>query len=145
MHSHRKYLYGTLLLALCVPALPQGLDPAMLLNPPADAWPGYHGDYSGRRHTSLKQITPENVARLGLSWAFQTGQNNAIKCSPILIDGVLYITVPDNVWAVDARSGHQIWHYAYPANKGFHIGSRGVSIYGQWLYFMTPDAYLICL
>ena len=84
------------------------LDPAALLHPPADSWPGYHGDYSGRRHTPLVQITPANVQNLGLAWAFQTGQNNAIKCSPLMVNGILYITVPDNVWAVDARSGHQI-------------------------------------
>lgn len=126
-------------------SLAAGTTPEMLLNPPADSWPGYHGDFSGRRHSPLTQITPANVKNLGLSWAFQTGQNNAIKCSPILVDGVLYISVPDNVWAVDARSGHQLWHYAYKENKGFHIGSRGVSMYGEWLYFMTPDAHLICL
>ena len=80
---------------------------------------------------------------MGLAWAYQTGQVGQFKCSPLLVDGVLYITVPDNVWAVDARSGHQIWHYAYPPNKGFHIGSRGVSMYKDWLFFMTPDAHLI--
>jgi alcohol dehydrogenase (cytochrome c) len=123
----------------------QDLDPAALINPPADSWPGYHGDYSGRRHTSLTRITPLNVRNLGLAWAFQTGQTNAIKCSPLMVNGILYITVPDNVWAVDARSGHQIWHYTYPPNKGFHIGSRGVAMYKNWLYFMTPDAHLLSL
>lgn len=132
-------------LTLSFAAFGQDLDPAALLNPPADSWPGYHGDYSGRRHTRLTQITPANVGNLGLAWAFQTGQNNAIKCSPLLVNGVLYITVPDNVWAVDARSGHQIWHYTYPPNKGFHIGSRGVAMYKNWLYFMTPDAHLLSL
>jgi alcohol dehydrogenase (cytochrome c) len=126
-------------------AIAQGVDPTMLLNPPADSWPAYHGDYSGRRHSALTAITPENVAQLGLAWAFQTGQVQQIKCSPLLVDGILYITVTDNVWAVDARSGHQLWHYAYPPNKGFHIGSRGVSMYKDWLYFMTPDSHLICL
>src|ERR1700752_2968744 len=104
----------------------QGPPPHILRNPTSDAWPAYHGDYSGRRHSALTQITPENAHTLGLSWAFQTGQNQALKCSPLLVDGVLYITTPDNVWAVDARSGHQIWHYGYPKNDGFHIGSRGV-------------------
>jgi len=130
---------------LCGTLAAQGVNPDLLLHPPADSWPGYHGDYSGQRHTTLKQITPQNVDALGLAWAFQTGQNAALKCSPLLVDGVLYITVPDHVWAVDARSGHQIWHYTYPANKGFHIGSRGVSMYKDWLYFMTPDAHLISL
>jgi alcohol dehydrogenase (cytochrome c) len=123
----------------------QGVDPAMLLKPPADSWPAYHGDYSGQRHSALTQITQENVAQMGLAWAFQSGQQQQIKCSPLLVDGVLYITVTDNVWAVDARSGHQLWHYTAPVNKGFKIGSRGVSMYKDWLYFMTPDAHLICL
>ena len=132
-------------LALSVSALAQGLDPAMLLHPPADSWPGYHGDYSGRRHSSLTQITPQNVAHLGLSWIFQTGQGATIKSSPLLVNGVIYFTVPDNVWAVDARSGHPLWHYAYPKNNGFHIGQRGVAMYKDSLYFLTPDAHLLCL
>src|SRR6266567_5031068 len=131
--------------ALPTAMLAQGVNEQTLLHPPGDSWPGYHGDYSGKRHSALTQITPQNVKNLGLAWAFQTEQTTQIKSSPLLVDGILYITVPDNVWAVDARSGHQIWHYAYPANKGFHIGSRGVSMYKDWLYFMTPDAHLICL
>lgn len=123
----------------------QGLDPAMLLHPPADSWPGYHGDYSGRRHSSLTQITPQNVSQLGLSWIFQTGESATIKSSPLLVNGVIYFTTPDNVWAVDARSGHQLWHYAYPKNKGFHIGQRGVAMYKDSLFFLTPDAHLLCL
>src|ERR1043166_9613263 len=88
----------------------QGTTPAMLLKPPKDSWPAYHGDYSGRRHSDLTQITPQNVGRLSLSWAFQTGANSQIKASPIVVDGVIYFSTPDNVYAVDARSGHQIWH-----------------------------------
>src|SRR3984957_9780233 len=133
------------LLASAAGLMGQGTTADMLLKPPADSWPAYHGDYSGRRHSSLTQITPDNVRNMGLAWAFQTEQTQTLKCSPLLVDGVLYITAPDNVWAVDARSGHQIWHYAYPKNDGFHIGSRGVSMYGNWIYFMTPDARLICL
>lgn len=123
----------------------QGTTPDMLLKPPKDTWPAYHGDFSGRRHSALTQITPQNAGNLSLAWAFQTGINQQIKASPILVDGVIYFSIPDNVFAVDARSGHQLWHYTYPANKGFHIGSRGVSMYGEWLYFMTPDSHLICL
>src|SRR5690348_10648035 len=87
----------------------QGVTSDMLLKPPADTWPAYHGDYSGRRHSQLTQITPQNVGRLSLSWAFQTGTNSQIKASPIVVDGVIYFSTPDNVYAVDARSGHQIW------------------------------------
>ena len=76
--------------------LAQGVDEQMLLRPPADSWPGYHGDYSGRRHSSLKQITPQNVGNLALAWAFQTNQTAPIKSSPLLVDGILYFTVPDS-------------------------------------------------
>lgn len=131
--------------ALLACAYGQGLDSSTLLNPPADSWPGYHGDYSGRRHSSLRQITPDNVQHLSLAWMFQSGVDAAFKCSPLLVNGVLYFSVPDNVWAVDARSGHRLWHYTYPENKGFHIGHRGVAMYGNWLFFTTPDAHLVSL
>ena len=134
------------LLTSCAPSLPaQSLDNSQLLHPPADSWPLYHGDYSGRRHSALAQITPQNVGSLSLSWAFQTNQSAQIKSSPLLVDGVLYFTVPDNVWAVDARSGHMIWHYNRVAKQGDHIGHRGVAMYKGWLYFTTPDCHLISL
>jgi len=123
----------------------QGPDMAGLLHPKADSWPTYHGDYSGRRHSPLTQITPANVGKMGLAWAFQTGLNTQIKSSPLLADGVLYFTVPDNIWAVDARSGHMIWRYTYPPNPGLHIGQRGVGIYKGTLYFVTPDCHVVAL
>ncbi|NYF81117.1 acido-empty-quinoprotein group A [Granulicella arctica] len=123
----------------------QNVDAAELLHPPTDSWPSYHGDYSGKRHSHLTQITPQNVANLGLAWAFQTGQTALIKSSPLLVDGMVYFTVPENIWAVDARSGHMIWHYTHPPTTGDHIGNRGVGIYKGWLYFMTPDGHLVSL
>src|SRR5258708_32008192 len=125
--------------------LAQGVSEQTLLHPPADSWPGYHGDYSGKRHSSLAQIAPQNVKKLGLAWAFQTEQTTQIKSSPLLVDGILYFTVPDNVWAVDARSGHQIWHYAYPRGPAEHIGHRGVAMYKGYLFFLAPDAHLVSL
>ncbi len=115
-----------------------------MVHPTPDSWPLYHGDYSGRRHSALTQITPRNVGGLTLAWAFQTGQDADIKSSPLLVDGILYFTVPDNIWAVDARSGHTVWHYERPS-EGQHIGHRGVAMYKGWLYFTTPDAHLISL
>jgi alcohol dehydrogenase (cytochrome c) len=123
----------------------QSPDMAGLLHPGTDSWPTYHGDYSGRRHSSLTQITPANVGKMGLAWAFQTGTGIQIKSSPILVDGILYFTLPDNVWAVDARSGHMLWRYTYPPNPGLHIGHRGVGIYKGTLYFTTPDCHLVAL
>ena len=123
----------------------QNLDPAQILNPSPDTWPLYHGDYSGRRHSRLTEITPKNVKNLTLAWAFQTNQGQQIKSTPLLVDGILYFTVPDNIWAVDARSGHLLWHFNHPTTEGDHIGHRGVAMYKGWLYFTTPDAHLISL
>jgi alcohol dehydrogenase (cytochrome c) len=132
-------------LAASAPLAAQHLENAQLLHPPADSWPQYHGDYSGKRHVPYTQIAPRNVARLALAWAFQTNQAAEIKSSPLLVEGVLYFTVPDNIWAVDARSGHLIWHYNRPSTEGLHIGHRGVAMHGGWLYFTTPDDHLISL
>lgn len=123
----------------------QGVDSATLLHPPADSWPTYHGDYSGRRHSRLAEINQKNVRELGLAWAFQTGQADPIKSSPLLVDGILYFTVPESIWAVDARSGHLIWHYSHPPVDSFRIGNRGVGMYKGWLYFMLSDGHLLCL
>jgi alcohol dehydrogenase (cytochrome c) len=123
----------------------QNLENAQLVHPRPDSWPTYHGDYSGRRHVAFTQITPQNVPDLSLAWAFQTNQTAQIKSSPLLVDGILYFTVPDNIWAVDARSGHLIWHYNRVSTKGDHIGHRGVAMYKDWLFFTTPDAHLISL
>lgn len=69
-----------------------------------------------------------------------------IKSSPLLVDGILYFTVPANVWAVDALSSHLIWHYTSPSIKGEgYIGNRGVGIYKNKLFFMTPDGHLVAL
>jgi alcohol dehydrogenase (cytochrome c) len=136
---------AALLWMLTVESSAQSLSTAQLLNPTTDTWPQYHGDYSAKRHSKLTQITPRNVDKLGLAWAFQTNQTATIKSSPLLVDGVLYFTVPDNVWAVDARSGHLIWRYTYPPNQGSHIGNRGLGMYKGWLFFMTPDCHLVSL
>ena len=129
----------------CGVVMAQSLEPTALLKPSADSWPTYHGDYSGQRHSRLTQITPANVHQLTLAWAFQTGQAQQIKATPILVNGVIYITTPDNLWAIDARSARQIWRYTYPANDGFHIGHRGVAVYRDFVYLTTPDAHLVAL
>ena len=143
-----RFVAAAVVLFLCaggVNLTAQNLDVKGLAHPKSDSWPLYHGDYSGRRHSALTDITTKNVGSLSLAWAFQTDQTSAIKASPLVVDGVLYFSVPDNVWAVDARSGHMIWHYTYPPNKGLHIGHRGLAMYKGWLYFMTPNAHLISL
>ena len=118
----------------------QGLDPASLLKPAPDMWPTYYGDYTGRRYSSLSQINTKNAGMLTLAWAFQTNESNAsIKSTPLLVNGVLYFTIPDQLWAVDARSGRQLWHYTYPKTGGFYIGQRGAAMYLGWVYFLSND------
>lgn len=138
----------SLIILMFLPSLcsaQNGLQAESLLNPSADLWPTYHGDYSGRRHSALQQITTDNVDMLSMAWAFSTNEGQAIKGTPILADGVIYVTTTNNVWAVDARSGQQIWRYQHPQNDGFHIGQRGVAIQGDRVFFTTPDSLLVAL
>ncbi|HEY3940627.1 MAG TPA: acido-empty-quinoprotein group A [Bryobacteraceae bacterium] len=130
----------------------QGLDPAAILKPLPGTWPTYNGDYSGRRFSSLKQIDAANVRDLRLAWLFhaESGPGGSpfgteIKSTPLEVDGVLYFTVPDNAWAIDARTGRNIWHYQWTSKGGIHTGNRGVGIYHNWLFFETPDNHLISL
>ena len=132
----------------------QSLTPAELLKPPADSWPTYNGDYSGRRFSPLTDINTSNVQALSLAWATRFGEggrgagaaaNLTIKSTPLLVNGILYFTAPNHVWAADARTGRELWHYQYPANTGSTIGNRGVGIYGNWLFFESPDSNLVSL
>lgn len=128
-----------------------GLDPAKLLQQPVDTWPTYNGDYSGRRYSTLSQINAANVNTLGLAWVYRAVATNTgffgttIKSTPLQVNGVLYFTIPDHVWAVDARSGRELWHYKWESKGGIHIGNRGVAMYENWLYFETPDCHLVSL
>ncbi len=145
------------------------LDPKLLSQPAVNAWPTYHGDYSGRHFSTLKQINKSNVRALSLAWVYRADQGEAgaimggeaaagespiwltfigqqsIKSIPLMVNGVLYFTMPDHAWAVDARTGQQIWHYFWRTKGGVHIGNRGFGMYNNWLFFETPDCYLVSL
>ena len=124
------------------------LDPA--------AWPTYNGDYSGRRYSTLSKINAGNIQSLSLAWVHRAnprqdqqgggGNTNAvIKGTPLVVNGVMYFTIPDHVWAIDARSGREMWHYAWKSKGGWHIGNRGVGVLGDALFFETPDCNLVSL
>jgi len=126
----------------------QGLDPAKLLHPAADSWPTFNGDYSGRRYSPLSQIDASNINSLALAWTARanTGEGVVpIKGTPLVVNGILYFTVPDHAWAVDARTGRQLWHYKWESKGGIHTGNRGVGIYANWVFFETPDNHLVSL
>jgi alcohol dehydrogenase (cytochrome c) len=149
-------------------AVSQSLDPAQLLKPNTDSWPTYSGDYSGRRYSTLTQVNQATVKNLSLAFVsrlqagpqgppgtppvivagegkgeFNTAAN--IRGSILQVDGVLYVATPDNAWAIDARDGHEIWHYYWRTKGGTHIGNRGMAMWKTWVYMETPDNYLICL
>ena len=156
------------LLALPSGILAQGVDQKMLLHPPPDSWPTYHGDYSGRRYSTLDQINKSNVKTLGLAWVYTAsaatdganiggeykdgdpnylggGGGLSFKDSPLLVNGVLYITAPDHAWALDARTGRELWHYFWRTMGGHHDGERGFGMYGNWLFMQTADDYIVSL
>jgi len=135
-------------------SLPVGgdeIDTARLLAAGQDAknWllPGH--DYTNQRYAALEQINTQNVKSLKLRWKFSTGIREAFQTTPLIADGVMYITTPRNhLIALDARTGGQLWRYEYPLDtKALCCGTanRGAGIgYGK-LYMATADAHLIAV
>jgi acido-empty-quinoprotein group A len=128
------------------------LQPKVLLqDAPTNAWPTYNGDYSGRRFSPLTQISASSVHSLKLVWMFRSvipggirGALPVIKSTPLMVHGILYFTVPNHVYAVDARTGQLLWQFKCP-DWGGHPMNRGVGMYGNWLYFMATGDRLISL
>ncbi len=117
--------------------------------PPTDSWPTYNGDYSGKRFSPLTKINANNVNALGLAWMYRfnagVGANSAPRGTPLMVDGVVYISTTDNAFAIDARTGREVWHYTWPSKGARHFSNRGVGISGNWLFFETPDCNLVSL
>ena len=133
----------------------QGLDPASIpfFAQRGDAWPTYNGDYSGRRYSPLSRINASNVDQLTLAWMYRipgVGQQRGvgeptIKSTPLMVNGILYFTIPDHVYALNARTGELIWQYAWEDKGGHLIGQRGVGLYRDYVYFLAPDGWFISL
>ncbi|MEQ1579750.1 MAG: acido-empty-quinoprotein group A [Steroidobacteraceae bacterium] len=147
----------------------QGLHPSSILKPAPDSWPTYSGDYSGKRYSSLDQINQSNVTQLSLAWSTRVvagagdrgphpvniggvGEGKLfaalvanIRASILQVNGILYVSTPDNAWAVDARGGKILWHYHWKTRGGTHIGNRGLGMWGNYLFMETPDNYLVSL
>ena len=113
-------------------------------------WLTYSGDYSAQRYSPLSDITPANVQRLSVQWLFQTGVLGKFEATPLVVDGIMYVTGPENhAWALDARTGRRIWHYqrSLPDRLNICCGrvNRGLAILGTRLYMTTLDAHLVAL
>lgn len=116
----------------------------------ADNWLMYGRDYANRRFSPLKEINRKNVQDLVPVWSFQTGVPDGLEATPLFVDGVIYLTTSWNhVFAVDARTGAELWHYKrrLPEKLKFCCGpvNRGVAILHGTLYLMTLDAHLVAL
>jgi PQQ-dependent dehydrogenase (methanol/ethanol family) len=112
-------------------------------------WLTYNGDDSGNRYSPLKQISTANVASLKLKWIFPL-QYAGLETTPLAADGVLYVTGPNQVFALDALTGTPLWHYSRPPSSGLvgdaKLGTnRGVAILRDKVFFVTDNAHLIAL
>ena len=113
-------------------------------------WLSYSGDYSGKRHSPLDQLTPDNVDGLRAEWTFQTGVLGKFEATPIILDGIIYISGADNnAWAIDARTGRTIWRYRRDLPSGLSVCcgrvNRGFAISGDKLLMVTLDVHLLAL
>src|SRR5215510_3980364 len=113
-------------------------------------WITFGGSYTNQRHSPLTQITPANVKGLVPQWTFQTATLGNFETTPLLRDNILYVTGPQNVaWALDARTGRQIWRYRreLPNDLTACCGlvNRGFAMLGDKLFMVTLDAHLLAL
>ena len=112
-------------------------------------WPTYHGDIGGNRHSRLDQINISNVKSLAIRWIFPIDHFN-LEVTPVVVDGVMYVTGPNQVFALDARSGRTVWHYQRSRSK-LVTGdpakgtNRGVAVLGDRVFLVTDDAHLLAL
>jgi len=126
-----------------------------LLDPPAEDWLTYGRTYDSQRHSPLDQIHTGNVKDLAAAWmlplpgsqggaALPSWQCCSLQSVPIVVDGVMYVSKPNEVYALDARAGRVIWSWKHePAVK--QAPSRGVAVLGNLVYVSTPDAHLVAL
>ncbi len=113
-------------------------------------WPTYNGDIGGNRFTKLTQIDKSNVLRLGARWMFTVPNVGGLQMTPLVVDGVMYITAANECYALDAGTGHMIWHYQRPRTRGLTGGgaggaNRGASYANGKIFMSTDNAHLIAL
>ena len=114
-------------------------------------WLTYSGSYNGHRHSSLTEITTANVSSLKAAWVYQAREAaGKLECSPLVIDGILYITErPNIVTALDGRTGRALWTYRRPLPTDVQgcCGpvNRGLAVLGDTLYLATYDGHLVAL
>jgi alcohol dehydrogenase (cytochrome c) len=109
-----------------------------------------NGNYQQTRYYPNRQINVSNVSKLRPAWMFQTEVKESMETSPIVVNGIMYVTTAfSHVYALDARTGEQLWHYKHPMGPitTYCCGpnNRGVAVYGDKVYLGTLDAKLVAL
>jgi alcohol dehydrogenase (cytochrome c) len=119
----------------------------------ADAEPGnwltYSRDLGGQRYSPISEINRQNVSHLKVKWAHQFA-NGTNEVSPIVIDGIIYISGPNTAAALDARTGRNLWEWSRPIpadyrSVGFGLSSRGPAVLDDKLFVATLDGFLVAL
>jgi len=136
------------------PAAPTIATPAALAEvnrPKSGDWPTYAGNVDGNRHSLLGAINVQNVSRLRPEWIHALPYEG-LETTPLVIDGIMYVTAPNQVYALDGRTGSEIWSYSRPRSTAAGISgdaakgaNRGVAVLGDRVFFITDDAHLLCL
>ncbi|MGC1372512.1 MAG: PQQ-binding-like beta-propeller repeat protein, partial [Candidatus Sulfotelmatobacter sp.] len=150
------------MICYCFTAFGQGDPPAaftaridvqpehLLVQPPAANWPSYNGDYSGRRFSSLALINAHNISQLQAEWIFHASNTSRLETTPLVVDGMMFLTAANDAIALDAGTGRVVWHHFWPISEGLiddasgHI-NRGVAIWHNRVYMETDNAHLLCL
>jgi alcohol dehydrogenase (cytochrome c) len=113
-------------------------------------WPMYHGAPDGNRYAAVDQINRANVARLAPAWIFTFSDSARLETTPIVVDGIMYVTAVNECYALDAGSGRPIWHFKRPRSKGLAGDAaaginRGAAVWGGHLFIVTDDARLLAM
>ena len=117
---------------------------------PSVDWSSYNGSDTANRHSPLDQIDRDNVGQLTAQWFFPMQGLPMIEGTPVVIAGVMYVTGPNQVYALDAATGREIWRYSQPRTEGLvgdpAIGlNRGVAVRDDLLFTVTDHAHVIAL
>ena len=142
-----------------------------VLHPKLSDWSSYNGDLRGNRYSGIEKINSQNVDRLQLQWTYSLPYTG-LETTPLVLDGVMYVSAPNEVCALDSRSGREIWCHTHPPDTsrpqrpggrgaaghggagragmlaaGGVSGSvnRGVAVLGERVFFATDTAHLVCL
>jgi alcohol dehydrogenase (cytochrome c) len=144
-------IVGVGLLTAAVRAQSPGVRFEDIARPKPGNWPTYDGSLSGNRFSPLDQINTSNVQKLAPKWMFTVPDApRALEGTPIVVDGVMYVTSVNEAIALDARTGREIWHFSRPRTLGLAGDAasginRGVAVLGDRVFMVTDNAHVIAL